>query len=205
MERAWVSWSNRIAAVLLLFAVGCHREEADFDAWDHLLQTSIDEDGTVSVDTARKAFVLTLGLLPGVDAPPGRQRPILDATLAVDWMLSHFDELTEAQKSAFHAALSVDGAFAMKLDDYRKSPKAVPAMTPMEVVDWGLEAEAVIVLQTGAVRPTITFRISPTDHPTQEWAAAWQTRVTPVVSTTGRVRPATSFSFRTSSPFTTIL
>lgn len=86
--------------LLLLAALavaGCH--EPDYDAWDHLLEQTR-PDGTVSVDTARAAFVLTVGPLPGVPDPPGKRRLLPDGTLAFDLVLAHWDELTPEQQEA---------------------------------------------------------------------------------------------------------
>jgi hypothetical protein len=46
----------------------------------------INEDGTVSLATALKAFALAIAPLPGVSVPD-TERTIISGTIAVNWLL----------------------------------------------------------------------------------------------------------------------
>jgi hypothetical protein len=68
-------------------------------AWNQLMGT-IRPDGTVSKDTALKAFALAIAPLPGVDVPEAAPGSILDGTPALRWLVAHWSEITPAQRDA---------------------------------------------------------------------------------------------------------
>src|SRR5262245_26957346 len=58
-------------------------------AWQAVLG-QIQEDGTVSADTALAAFAVAIGPVPGGTAPAGAADTIPSGTLAVSWVFSHW-------------------------------------------------------------------------------------------------------------------
>jgi hypothetical protein len=75
----------------------------DQTAWERVV-TAMDE-GPVSLESALGAFVLAIGPLPGVDAPPGERTPIRSGTGALRWVLANWDDLSGAQRDAVDAYL----------------------------------------------------------------------------------------------------
>ena len=73
-------------------------------AWDKVLD-QVRPDGGVSVSTALQAFSLAIARLPGVRVPAGPVGPIPDGTLAINWVLSKFAQLSPAQRAAVTKAL----------------------------------------------------------------------------------------------------
>jgi hypothetical protein len=68
-------------------------------AWSAILG-QIGPHGEVSLQTALQAYTLGFGPLPGVQAPARDSGVIPSGTLAVDMILSHFNELNPAQQQA---------------------------------------------------------------------------------------------------------
>ena len=62
--------------------------------------SEIGPDGAVPRQTALEAFTLGFGPLPGVSAVPGPPGERADGTIAVNWVLRYWDQLTVAQKTA---------------------------------------------------------------------------------------------------------
>ncbi|MEU0093039.1 hypothetical protein [Kribbella sp. NPDC006257] len=56
-------------------------------------------DGTVSKDTALQAFSIAFGALPGVSVPGGEVGRVSSGTGAVRWLVSHWGEITPAQRT----------------------------------------------------------------------------------------------------------
>jgi hypothetical protein len=77
-------------------------------AWTAILD-QIGPNGEVSLATALQAYTLGFGPLPGVPAPARDSGVIPSGTLAVDMILSHFDELTAAQQQAVLQRLGYAG------------------------------------------------------------------------------------------------
>jgi hypothetical protein len=98
--------------VLTVLAAGCTSTKkaapspstAARSAWAQTL-AEVAEDGTVSLATALKAFVLAIGPVPGVAAPDGPSAEIASGSIAVKWVLAHWAELTAAQQTAVRADL----------------------------------------------------------------------------------------------------
>lgn len=67
-------------------------------AWETTL-ARIGPDGSVDLDTALVAFSLAIAPLPGVTVPPEDPGVIDDGAEAVRWLRSHWDELTDAQRT----------------------------------------------------------------------------------------------------------
>ena len=68
-------------------------------AWETVLG-EIGVDGSVSKDTALRMFALAFGDMPGVELPSAPRGPIRSGTLALRMIVSHWDELTEDQRTA---------------------------------------------------------------------------------------------------------
>ena len=62
--------------------------------------SEIGPDGAVPRQTALEAFTLGFGPLPGVSAVPGPPGERADGTIAVNWVLRYWEQLTVAQKTA---------------------------------------------------------------------------------------------------------
>jgi hypothetical protein len=71
--------------------------------WDKTLD-QIKPDGTVDTATALSAFVQAIGPVPGVTSP-GPSKNITSGTIAVDWVIAHWDELTPQQQAAVQTDL----------------------------------------------------------------------------------------------------
>jgi hypothetical protein len=61
---------------------------------------SVPASGQVSLATALSAFAVAIGRVPGAVAPRGTVAPIESGTIAVDWVLSHWSQLTPSQQAA---------------------------------------------------------------------------------------------------------
>jgi len=81
------------------------------DSWAQLTST-IERDGTVSLDTALAAFALLIGPLPGVETPAGDPPRISSGSGPIRWLLGHWDELSTAQRDAVEALLRPDATTA---------------------------------------------------------------------------------------------
>src|SRR5512141_363933 len=68
-------------------------------AWQSIL-TAIGDDGTVSTETALQAFSLAIGPLPGVSLPAGEAGTMQSGSMAVRWLVSHWQEISADQKQA---------------------------------------------------------------------------------------------------------
>lgn len=68
-------------------------------AWDTVLDR-MGEGGRVDLETAMQAFSLAVAPLPGVELPDGTPGGMFEATLAVDWLVDHLEELTPEQRAA---------------------------------------------------------------------------------------------------------
>jgi hypothetical protein len=110
-------------------------------AWSAILD-QIGPNGEVSLQTALQAYTLGFGPLPGVPAPARASGVIPSGTLAVDMILSHFNELTPAQQQAVlqrlgytaPASAQVSPAAAARVVGVAQThahPLAPPAPTPV--------------------------------------------------------------------------
>ena len=68
-------------------------------AWQAILD-SINDDGSVSQDTALQAFSIAFGPLPGVSVPQGEAGFVGSGTMAMHWLVGYWDELTSDQQQA---------------------------------------------------------------------------------------------------------
>jgi hypothetical protein len=68
-------------------------------AWQTIL-AAIGDDGTVSKDTALQAFSLAIGPLPGVSVPAGDTGMMQSGSMAVRWLVSHWQEISAEQQQA---------------------------------------------------------------------------------------------------------
>jgi len=74
--------------------------------WRHVLD-QVQPDGQVSLATALSAFAVAIGPVPGAVIPPGVATTITSGTLAVDWILGHWPQLSTAQRHAVLGDLGV--------------------------------------------------------------------------------------------------
>ncbi len=88
-----------LASLAGLMLAGCPPAASKDNAWQLVLD-QVDGNGQVSVDTARAAFVLAFGPLPGVPDPPGVRAVIGSATFATSAVDAHYGELTPDQQVA---------------------------------------------------------------------------------------------------------
>ena len=73
--------------------------------WAKVLD-QIRPDGTVSKRTALEAFAVAYGPLPGVRIPSGRKTTIPSGSLAAQWILSYWRQLTSAQRQVVQRRLA---------------------------------------------------------------------------------------------------
>ena len=66
-------------------------------AWQSVLD-SINDDGSVSKDTALQAFSVAFGPLPGVSVPSGDAGFVGSGTMALHWLAGYWDQLTSDQQ-----------------------------------------------------------------------------------------------------------
>lgn len=128
---------------LIVLAAGCHKD-ADYDAWQHLLD-QVDDEGRMSLDVARAAFSLAIAPLPGVESPAGRRRLIPCGKPAVDEMIAHYDELTDDQRAVFLANTRPVGS--TKSDRDRLRTTTISDASPT-YKGWVLEAKQRYLLET---------------------------------------------------------
>lgn len=79
-------------------------------AWDVLSLELARNGGETTKEIALQAFALTLGDVPGVDPPsvPNGEIGQHSATSALRWVTRHWDELTDDERAAVHAALGTE-------------------------------------------------------------------------------------------------
>ena len=131
----------------LVLLDGCHREEPDYYAWERLLESG----APITVDVARKAFVLAFAPLPGVDRPPGKDQIIPDGTLVLEWMDGFISELTPEQLAVYE-----------KLNVEAPMPIGAPVnktITP-EIKGWIDQATTSYQSMTGVTPPKIEPYVS---------------------------------------------
>lgn len=78
-------------------------------SWQRVLD-QIQPDGSVSVQTALAAFATAIGPVPGGQVPSGPADQIFSGTLAVNWVLSKWSQLSAAQRQAVRADLGLPAA-----------------------------------------------------------------------------------------------
>jgi hypothetical protein len=113
-------------------------------AWQQVLGR-IGPDGRVSTETALQAFALAVGPVPGVSGPAGAAGEIRSGTLAVEWVVGHWRELSAAQRQAVRAAISGDAQphrfAAPRAAPAAPAAPAVPACLPRDAGDAGKVAQ----------------------------------------------------------------
>ena len=140
---------------------GCH-EDANYDAWQRLLD-QIDAEGHMSLHVARAAFSLAIAPLPGVELPRGRRRTVPCAKLAADAMYLHYDALTDAERAILVAATAPPGA-PTKSPAARKRPAGFMPANPL-FAGWVNEAKQKYLLETKTPDFPIAVYESNTTHP----------------------------------------
>ena len=76
-----------------------HNLALPHSAWGSLVD-QIDANGNVSIGTARAAFSLAVGPLPGVALPAEPIGHVTCGTIAVRWLLNYWTQLTNAERTA---------------------------------------------------------------------------------------------------------
>jgi hypothetical protein len=95
-------------------------------AWAKTL-SRIGPDGKVDTATALAAFSLAVGPVPGAQALPGEAQTIPSGTLAVQWVLGHWGQLTAGQQ---HAVLTDLGVTTTAALDRAPAPRPeIPCLT----------------------------------------------------------------------------
>ena len=108
--------------------------EAPKSAWQQTLDR-IKPDGTVDVETALAAFALAIGPVPGATVPKGPPSTIGSGTVAVDWVLEHWSELSAEQQAAVAVAVG-ESAYRFYASPTpgppagRKKPGSRPPLSP---------------------------------------------------------------------------
>jgi hypothetical protein len=92
-----------------VLADGWLRAPLPATAWGKVL-SQIRADGTVSKRTALEAFAVVYGPLPGVHPPAGERTTVPSGTLAAQWVLSYWRQLTSAQRGVVHRRLGAGPA-----------------------------------------------------------------------------------------------
>ncbi|MGO9753733.1 MAG: hypothetical protein ACLP8S_06170 [Solirubrobacteraceae bacterium] len=98
-----------LALAYAVLADGLLRSPLPTTAWGRVLD-QIGPNGTVSKRTALEAFAVVYGSLPGVHSPAGRRTTIPSGTLAAQWVLSYWRQLTSAQRRVVQRRLGVGPA-----------------------------------------------------------------------------------------------
>jgi hypothetical protein len=117
------------AGLLVAAVAGCgvtagHRTSpAASTAWARTL-SRIKPDGTVDTATALAAFSLAIGPVPGAQPLPGPAQTIPSGTLAAQWVLGHWGQLTPGQQDAVLTDLGVP-----KPDTRNSSKPEIPCLT----------------------------------------------------------------------------
>lgn len=88
-----------------------------------------------------------------MERPPGQERIIPDATLALDWMMLHYDAMNASQQHAFEALIDPTGAMPLS---WPKGPLALPSV-PSDVEQLAMDAVAAIAANTGEPIPNISL------------------------------------------------
>jgi hypothetical protein len=99
-------------------------------AWQRALN-QVGPDGMVTAPDALDAFALAIGPVPGVQPPSGPAEAIPSGTIAVQWVLGHWGQLTSTQQ---HAVLTDLGVATTTAQD--SAPAANPAI-PCQTGDVG--------------------------------------------------------------------
>ncbi|HEX4258868.1 MAG TPA: hypothetical protein VH089_27520 [Streptosporangiaceae bacterium] len=131
-----------LSAGLLATVAGCGTSPAGPPATSHVTRAAavpawqralnqVGPDGTVSTAAALDAFALAIGPVPGGRAPSGPAQAIPSGTIAVQWVLGHWGQLTGSQQ---HAVLSDLGVATTTARD--SAPAADPAI-PCQTGDVG--------------------------------------------------------------------
>lgn len=111
-RRRFVAKIVSAGAAVLLGTAACGGDSnpdgatAPATVWEKIT-SGIAEDGTVGLDTALSAFSYAIAPVPGATVPDGEREVLPDGSAAVAWTLAHFDELSDEQRAAVAAALSV--------------------------------------------------------------------------------------------------
>jgi len=133
----------------------------------------VQPDGQVSLATALAAFAVAIGPVPGAVIPPGVVVPIGSGTIAVDWVLAKWGQLTLPQRQAVLTDLGVSQTASPP------EPVAPAAVSPTAAPGTGTAGPS-----SGSPAPPTT-PISPTPSVTP-------TQPTPTPSTTPTVTPSPS-------------
>ncbi len=109
-------------------------------------------DGTTSLADARRLFSMVIAELPGVDVPVARSRGSVDAGVAIDAILAHYDELSRAERTIVRDALALP-------DDGH----AVAGMTSRagRTLSAGAQADAALTAILDDVGPLLAARLGP--------------------------------------------
>lgn len=75
-------------------------------AWQRTLD-QVQPDGSVPLATALSAFDLAIGPIPGANPPAGSSQDIVSGTIAVNWILAKWGQLTTAQQAAVRKDMGV--------------------------------------------------------------------------------------------------
>src|SRR6266545_4522557 len=97
-------------------------------AWDLTLRR-VGPDGRVDLATALSAFALAIGPVPGGVPVPGPAAAIPSGTLALRWVLGHWNELSAEQRAAVLADLGASAATTAPAGLVLRAPRA-PSPNP---------------------------------------------------------------------------
>ena len=169
-----------VAAATIVLTLGCGHGSAPSGAaslspdskWAHVVD-QVQPDGQVSLATALAAFAVAIGPVPGAVIPPGVVVPIGSGTIAVDWVLAKWGQLTLPQRQAVLTDLGVSQTASPP------EPVAPAAVSPTAAPGTGTAGPS-----SGSPAPPTT-PISPTPSVTP-------TQPTPTPSTTPTVTPSPS-------------
>jgi hypothetical protein len=121
MKRTRVFVGAAMAVAVLLSVIGCASSSststsskplpptpASFKSdsqWSHVL-SRLPASGQVTVATALTAFATAIGPVPGAVRAAGTSTPIESGSLAIDWVLANWNQLTPAQQNAINGDLA---------------------------------------------------------------------------------------------------
>jgi hypothetical protein len=134
-------------------------------AWQRALN-QVGPDGTVSTAAALDAFALAIGPVPGVQPPPGPAEGIPSGTIAVQWVLGHWGQLTSAQQQAVRADLGVTMTTAR--DTAPATDPTLPCQTgdvgdaaPYRAQAAAIESDIAAHAGDGPFSPDVYFSVNP--------------------------------------------
>lgn len=193
-----------VAIIIVVLLSGCppSKPQPTETAWQLVLQ-QVQKDGTVSVDTARAAFSLAFGPLPGVSRPPGKDSVIGDGTIASRWMDAHAGELTAEEleiaempcEAAPTTNAMVQASYESQVNNASMTIAAALGITPLSIGTVVNENELVVSEKRRSGTPAYSTRRVRAGQASSRRAPSTSTRRRSPRPRTSSARPCRTRSF----------